>query len=257
MARMRVQETVRVGRYRPGNGEAAGACTGHKLALSSSPPYTRDRHRAVPANLLTRSPRRRAASLAASRDADQPALRRTVSPVATAAGTFTLTVIRDVTYARRARPGRSRGRQAHDGQELLDSVITSLYHVGLSRRAAADLPCGAASRGIAEALQHLDDTIRQIRDTAFTTCGRKLIPHPETMPGDTTPERARDARQAVRGARSMPERSAHRPVQDGHSRIQRSASSVRLPARRAAPHSRSYRYMSRVMPGSRARYPDR
>jgi hypothetical protein len=31
MARMRVQETVRVGRYRPGNGEAAGAYTGHKL----------------------------------------------------------------------------------------------------------------------------------------------------------------------------------------------------------------------------------
>ncbi len=38
MARMRVQETVRTGRYRPGNGEAAGAYTGHKLALSSSPP---------------------------------------------------------------------------------------------------------------------------------------------------------------------------------------------------------------------------
>ena len=31
MARMRVQETVRTGRYRPGNGEAAGAYTGHKL----------------------------------------------------------------------------------------------------------------------------------------------------------------------------------------------------------------------------------
>ena len=143
--------------------------------------------------------------------------------MATAAGTFTLAVIRDVTQARKladladlARAAAA-ARQAHDGQELLDSVIASLYHVGLSRQAAADLPGGAASQGIAEALQHLDDTIRQIRDTAFTTCGRKLIPHPETMPGDATPERARDARQAVRGARSMPGRSAHRPVQDGHS----------------------------------------
>ena len=35
MARMRVQETVRVAGAAPGNG---GAYTGHKLALSSSPP---------------------------------------------------------------------------------------------------------------------------------------------------------------------------------------------------------------------------
>ena len=257
MARMRVQETVRVGRYRPGNGEAAGACTGHKLALSSSPPYTRDRHRAVPANLLTRSPRRRAASLAASRDADQPALRRTVSPVATAAGTFTLTVIRDVTYARRARPGRSRGRQAHDGQELLDSVITSLYHVGLSLQAAADPPHDAASQGIAEALQHLDDTIRQIRDTAFTTCGPETHPAPRNDAGR-------------RHAGACPRRPAGRSRGQIHARKKRASTGSGRPltntaislickarARRAASHSRSYRYMSRVMPGSRARYPDR
>ena len=41
-------------------------------------PHARDRHRAVPAGQLTGSPRRRAASLAASTNADQPAPRRTV-----------------------------------------------------------------------------------------------------------------------------------------------------------------------------------
>ena len=53
---------------------------------------------------------------------------------------------------RRPGPGpRCAARQAHDGQELLDSITTSLYDVGLSLQAAADLPHDAASKGIAEA----------------------------------------------------------------------------------------------------------
>ncbi len=98
-----------------------------------------------------------------------------LSPVVTATASFTLTVIRDVTEARGLADladlvrAAATAKQAHDGQELLDSITTSLYHVGLSLQAAADLPHDAASNGIAEALQHLDDTIRQIRDTAFTT----------------------------------------------------------------------------------------
>jgi hypothetical protein len=63
----------------PATGEAADVYTGHKLAPSRSPPLSaRDQHRAVPADLLTGSPGRRAASLAASRNAARPALRRTV-----------------------------------------------------------------------------------------------------------------------------------------------------------------------------------
>ncbi len=142
-----------------------------------------------------------------------------------ATGTFTLAVIRDVTQARRLADladlarAVAAARQAHDGQGLLDSVTTSLYRVGLSLQAAADLPHDAASQGIAEALRHLDDTIRQIRDTAFTTCG------PENL--SRTTERC-----WVTPCRSLPEtpgmplmvpvdagRSAHRPVWDGHSRI--------------------------------------
>jgi anti-anti-sigma factor len=96
-----------------------------------------------------------------------------LSPVTTATAAFTLTVIRDITEPRRlvdladlARAAVA-ARQARLGQELLDSVTASLYTLGLSLQAAADLPHDAASESIAEALRHLDDTIRQIRDTTF------------------------------------------------------------------------------------------
>jgi anti-anti-sigma factor len=98
-----------------------------------------------------------------------------LSPVATATGSFTLTVIRDVTEARRLADLTDLARaavtaeQARVGRELLDSITTSLYDVGLSLQAAADLPHDAAIKAITAALRHLDDTIRQIRDTAFTT----------------------------------------------------------------------------------------
>jgi anti-anti-sigma factor len=112
-----------------------------------------------------------------------------LSPVTTATGTFTLTVIRDITEARRladladlARAAAA-AKQAHDGQELLDSVTTSLYHVGLSLQAAADLPHDAARKSSADALQHLDDTIRQIRDIAFTNCGPQTYPAPRNDAG--------------------------------------------------------------------------
>jgi anti-anti-sigma factor len=112
-----------------------------------------------------------------------------LSPVTTATGTFTLTVIRDATEARRladlADLSRSAvaAKQAHDGEELLDSITTSLYNVGLSLQPAADLPHAAASEGIAQALQHLDDTIRQIRDIAFTSRDQKTHPPPAPRNG--------------------------------------------------------------------------
>jgi hypothetical protein len=95
--------------------------------------------------------------------------------VTTATGTFTLTVIRDVSEACRladlARAAAA-AEQAHPGQEFLDSIITSLYNAGLSLQAAADLPRDPASKSIADALGHLDDAICQIRDNAFTTPAR-------------------------------------------------------------------------------------
>jgi len=97
-----------------------------------------------------------------------------LSPVTTAAGHFTVSVIRDITETRRAgeladlAAATVAAEQAHRGRELLDSTITSLFHVGLSLQAAIDLPAELIRQRIAEALGHLDDTIREIRNTAFT-----------------------------------------------------------------------------------------
>ncbi len=103
-----------------------------------------------------------------------------LSPVPTATGTLTLTVIRDVTEAHGLADltrAATAAQQAHDGQELLESIVTSLYNVGYSLQAAADLPHDADSKGIAVALQHLDGTIRQIHDVALTTCGQQSAPN--------------------------------------------------------------------------------
>ena len=139
----------------------------------------------VPADLRAAHRSHRAACAQASRARPMVALRKdgttfpaeiSLSPVTTATATFTLTVIRDVTEARRlADLARAvvTARQAHDGHDLLDAITTSLHNVGCSLQAAADLPRDTASKGIAEALQHLDDTIRQIRDIAFTTRGQQ------------------------------------------------------------------------------------
>ena len=97
-----------------------------------------------------------------------------LSPVPTATGRFTLAVIRDVTETRRRDDLADLARaavaeQAHRGQELLDRIASSLFHVGVSLQAAIDLPSDVAKQRIAEALWHLDDTIREIRDHVFTT----------------------------------------------------------------------------------------
>lgn len=97
-----------------------------------------------------------------------------LSPVTTAAGHFAVIVIRDITGTRRAgeladlAAAAVAAEQAHRGQELLDTTITSLSHVGLSLQAAIDLPAELIRQRIAEALGYLDDTIREIRNTAFT-----------------------------------------------------------------------------------------
>ena len=97
-----------------------------------------------------------------------------LSSVTTAACHFAVIVIRDITETRRAgeladlAAAAVAAEQAHRGQELLDTTITSLSHVGLSLQAAIDLPAELIRQRIAEALDHLDDTIREIRNTAFT-----------------------------------------------------------------------------------------
>ena len=113
-----------------------------------------------------------------------------LSPVPTATSHLTLAVIRDVTETRRREDLADLARaavateQEHRGQELLDRITTSLYHVGLSLQAAANLPADVARERIAEALRRLDDTIREIRDHAFATRGHRIRPHRAPPNGD-------------------------------------------------------------------------
>jgi anti-anti-sigma factor len=104
------------------------------------------------------------------KDASTFPVQVSLSPVPTATGHFVMAVIRDITDSR---PRADLGDLAHAataagqgdrGRELLDRVVGSLYHVGLSLQHAIELPHDAARERIAEALRRLDDTIRDIRD---------------------------------------------------------------------------------------------
>ena len=104
-----------------------------------------------------------------------------LSPVPTATGRFTLAVIRDVTETRRREDLADLARaavaeQAHRGQDLIDRMASSLFHVGASLQAAIDLPSDVARERIADAIRRLDDTIREIRDHVFGAPGRGARP---------------------------------------------------------------------------------
>lgn len=93
-----------------------------------------------------------------------------LSPVPTATGHLTLAVIRDVTQIRPREDiaGLARAAampaRAHPSPELLASITRSLFDVGVSLQDAIDLPHHVARQRIIEALQCLDDVIREIRD---------------------------------------------------------------------------------------------
>jgi anti-anti-sigma factor len=114
-----------------------------------------------------------------------------LSPVTTAADRFAIAVIRDVTAARQVEDlidlARSAvtAEQVHGGRELLDPIITRLFQLGLRLQAAIDLPADAVEQCIDEALGHLDETIREIRDTAFTTPDQ--TPHRPSPPKGARP----------------------------------------------------------------------
>ena len=97
-----------------------------------------------------------------------------LSPVATATGTFTLTVIRDVTEARRVADLADLARAApRPGRH------TTARNFSTRSPRACTTPGSACRRprtcattrlaGHRRALQRLDDTIREIRDNAFAT----------------------------------------------------------------------------------------
>jgi len=84
-------------------------------------------------------------------------------PLPTAHGRFALAVVRDLTIA---------SPPAYRGQDLLDSVVTALYHVGLSLKDVGDLPPSESGPRIEGVLDTIDEIIRQIREAAFAVGDR-------------------------------------------------------------------------------------
>ena len=104
-------------------------------------------------------------------------VRISLSPVQTATGRFTMAVVRDISedqppadLAELARAAAA-AEDAHKGRDLLDRVINGLFRVGLSLQSAAELPHEIALPRIADALQHVDDIIGEIRDYIFADPG--------------------------------------------------------------------------------------
>ena len=101
-------------------------------------------------------------------------------------------MIRDVTAARHLEDlldlarSAATAEQAPSGRELLDTIVTRLFQVGLLLQAAIDLPADTVGQCIEQALAHLDDTIREIRNGAFSTLA-------QTPPRPSPPEAARPA----------------------------------------------------------------
>lgn len=86
-----------------------------------------------------------------------------IRPLRTAAGRFTLMVVRGTATAESpaAAPGAPRDL------EFLDTVIAALYQVGLSLQGITGLTRGAARQQLEQALRVLDDTISEIRGIVF------------------------------------------------------------------------------------------
>jgi PAS domain S-box-containing protein len=106
-----------------------------------------------------------------------------LSPLPTASQDFVLAVIRDATQRGRrtdladlARDAVGDKSQVTEG--LLDRVVSRLFQVGLCLQAAAGLHGDVARKRLAEALDQLDETIREVRNYAFISGGDSGKPAP-------------------------------------------------------------------------------
>jgi anti-anti-sigma factor len=149
---------------------------GGQLVESLMPAGLRDAHRLDRAAYALKPTARpmadRAALVGLRKDGSTIPLRITLRPVPTAGGHFVLAVIRDATHeqAQDDLVGLVRGvlaEQAQHAEDLLDRVVGSLFHVGLSLDAAAGQPADLARERIGQAVQRLDDTVREIRGHVF------------------------------------------------------------------------------------------
>ena len=94
-----------------------------------------------------------------------------LSPLFAEEGQIIVAVIRDVTQLAvledQAAAAAAATARTQTGYRLQDTVVSRLFTAGLLLQAAADLPADQVRQRIGEAAEHLDDTIREIRDTVF------------------------------------------------------------------------------------------
>ena len=147
-----------------------------QLVESLMPAGLRDAHRVDRASYALKPVARpmadRARLVGLRKDGSTIPVTVTLSPVPTASGHFVLAVVRDATHeqAQDDLIDLVRGvlaEQAQHAEDLLDRVVGSLFHVGLSMDTAASQPAELARERISDALQRLDDTIHEIRDHVF------------------------------------------------------------------------------------------
>jgi anti-anti-sigma factor len=159
--------------YQPG--ELAG-----QLVESLMPTGLRNAHRLDRAAYALKPAARpmadRARLVGLRRDGSTIPVTITLRPVPTASGHFVLAVVRDAARDRAHDDivGLVRAmlaEQAQHAEVLLDRVVGSLFHVGLSLDTAAGQPAELARERISGALQRLDDTVHEIRDHVFQSRG--------------------------------------------------------------------------------------
>ena len=147
-----------------------------QLVESLMPAGLRDAHRLNRASYTLKPASRpmadRARLVALRKDGSTIPVTITLRPVPTASGPFVLAVVRDATHERAQDDMIDLVRsvlaeQAQHAEELLDRVVGSLFHVGLSLDTAAGQPIELARERIGEAVHRLDDTVRDIRDHVF------------------------------------------------------------------------------------------
>jgi len=124
-----------------------------------------------------------------SKDGASVPLRISLTPVPTATAVYTMAVIRDAARERHADlADLARAvieKQAHHGQELLDRMVAGVFRIGLSLEGAVEMSGDVAIERIAGALQHLDDTILDIRAHVFAARHGGPPPSPpDASPGD-------------------------------------------------------------------------
>ncbi len=118
---------------------------------------------------VARSMADRARLVAVRRDGGTMPVTITLAPVPTAGGHLVLAVVRNAVHAQQRDDlatllSAAAAHEAERSRELMDRVVSGLFHAGLSLRAAADLPADVARERISDALRRLDDAVHEIRD---------------------------------------------------------------------------------------------